>query len=165
MGFDFASWSSKDLDGKNHLVTLNALEEPVKFVFSCQSKTCDEEPVKIELYDCKFENGKLQLNSNDTIEGEPEILCLKGDPIQGFGTNIWKGNYTVNVLNSKNETLDSISNMEVGTGAAYTFTVQKVNDEVVLRYVIDITSTYVQCVENRKGHMDKLQNILFWRKF
>ena len=153
--FDFGSWASKDLDGKNHITVLNALDTGVKFVFTCKSKTCDEssEPIEVELDVCEFENGKLIRNLNETSgevldENWPEIKCLKGDPIQGYGVSLWKGEYDVKVMDLEGNVLDKFDeNFEVGTGAAYTFTVQKLLDESVkMNALTDITSNDVQNV-------------------
>lgn len=147
--FDYASWANKDLDGKTHLTLLNAIKTPIKFNFTCQSATCDEgsEPISVDLNVCEFDSDGLLIRNFDDKEW-PEIVCLKGDPIQGFGINIWKGQYKIEVFESSSgEVLESFENFEIGTGAAFTFSLQELeNGGHLLSANEDIKGNDVQCV-------------------
>merc|ERR1712126_770036 len=126
---NYPGWTSKDPSGLSHIVLLSALQQDIEVTFECTSSRCSMGSFSktFELGVCQFdsETGNIEKNEKPRDDGSSakEILCLDGEVHEDKDAiPLTAGQYTMHVT-SNGTLVKTVENVEIGTGAAYTFTI------------------------------------------
>ena len=128
----YPGWTSKDSDGKNHVVMVSGVEQEVVVNFECAAEIigtyngCESPERDYKFKPCEFDANGVFIPNSDTRNGTDDktvkpFVCINGeDKDDRDSIKLKMGSYRVVVKDTSGKTLMEIEEFEVGTGAGYT---------------------------------------------
>ena len=128
----YPGWTSKDSDGKNHVVMVSGVEQEVVVNFECAAEIigtyngCESPERDYKFKPCEFDANGVFVPNSDTRNGTDDktvkpFVCINGeDKDDRDSIKLKMGSYRVVVKDTSGKTLMEIEEFEVGTGAGYT---------------------------------------------
>ena len=139
----YAGWGEKDTDGKAHAIVTSSLTKSVNVTFICEEgSTCSKQKETVAMIDPCFED---ESGSSDEMLNRRNSThpCVQGSVMEPDGERLTllRGNYSIVLTDmEKNQVGNIFENIEIGTGAGYTFVLTGDNENPNLSIQQDINT-------------------------